>query len=108
MAGVPLRLFHRLSNPLLRQCDFSSHKIIISSRTLTSATSRWSSSPPSTRLPQPPQSTSLPPSSLSSNTIPDLCLGAGGQAPGFVQRMLFSAPVPEETAKGRNILIDEI
>jgi hypothetical protein len=99
MAGVSLRLSHRLSTPLLRQCNCSSpRKIIISSRTLTSAISR-SSSPPSTRLPRPPQSPPLP-SSSSSNTIPDLCLGAGGKAPGFVQQMLFSAPVQEKNAKG--------
>ena len=100
MAGGSLRLCHRLSKPLLRQCNFSSsHKIIFSSRTLTSAPSRSSSSPPSTRL---PQSTSIP-SSSSSNTIPDLCLGAGGQAPGFVQQMLFSAPVQEKNAKGDKV-----
>jgi hypothetical protein len=32
--------------------------------------------------------------------MPDLCLGAGGKAPGFVQQMLFSAPVQERHAKG--------
>ena len=99
MGGASLRLCLRVSAPLLRQCNLSSHKIIISSRTLTSATSRSSSSPPSARLPRPPAQSYLP--SSSSNTIPDLCLGAGGKAPGFVQQMLFSAPVPEKNAKGK-------
>ena len=67
-----------------------------SARTWTSAaataTRSTSSSPPapSTRLPVPP----------SSSSVPDLCLGAGGKAPGFVQQMLFSAPVPEKNTKG--------
>jgi hypothetical protein len=34
------------------------------------------------------------------NTVPELVLGAGGKAPGFVQQMLFSAPVQEKNAKG--------
>jgi len=33
------------------------------------------------------------------NTVPELVLGAGGKAPGFVQQMLFSAPVQEKNAK---------
>ena len=33
-------------------------------------------------------------------TVPELVLGAGGKAPGFVQQMLFSAPVQEKNAKG--------
>jgi len=32
--------------------------------------------------------------------VPELVLGAGGKAPGFVQQMLFSAPVQEKNAKG--------
>ena len=35
--------------------------------------------------------------------MPDLCLGAGGKAPGFVQQMLFSAPVQEKDPQGTNI-----
>lgn len=80
MVRVSLRLSRRLPPKII-------------SRTLTSATSRSSSSP-SAPLPRP---TSLP---TSSNTVPDLCLGAGGKAPGFVQQMLFSAPVQEKNAKG--------
>ena len=91
MAGVSLRLSRCLSTRLLPQSNISSHKII--SRPLTSATSR-SSLPPATRPP------SLP---SSSNTIPDLCLGAGGKAPGFVQQMLFSPPVQEKNTKGLKI-----
>lgn len=90
MARVYLRLSHRL----IRQSNFSSQKIL--SRSLTSATSRLSSSPittPPSRLPRPSNSSPT-------NTIPDLCLGAGGKAPGFVQQMLFSAPVQEKNAKG--------
>lgn len=79
MVRVSLRLSRRLPPKII-------------SRTLTSATSRSSSSP--SPLPRP---TSLP---TSSNTVPDLCLGAGGKAPGFVQQMLFSAPVQEKNAKG--------
>jgi hypothetical protein len=88
MAGVSLRLSRRLSTRLLPQSNISSHKIIF--RPLTSATPR-SFVPPATRPP------SLP---SSSNTIPDLCLGAGGKAPGFVQQMLFSPPVQEKDTKG--------
>jgi hypothetical protein len=32
--------------------------------------------------------------------VPELVLGAGGKAPGFVQQMLFSSPVQEKNAKG--------
>jgi hypothetical protein len=90
MAGASLRLCHRLSTSLLRQSGLPAQKV--TSRTLTSATQR--SSNPSTRLPRP---TSI---ARSPNTVPDLCLGAGGKAPGFVQQMLFSAPVQEKNAKG--------
>ena len=75
----------------LPQSNISSHKII--SRPLTSATSR-SSPPPATRPP------SLP---SSSNTIPDLCLGAGGKAPGFVQQMLFSSCSGKEYKRFENL-----
>jgi hypothetical protein len=34
------------------------------------------------------------------STVPELVLGAGGKAPGFVQQMLFSAPLQEKNAKG--------
>src|ERR1700685_2206271 len=59
--------------------------------TLTSATPRSSSSP-TARLPRPTGMGSTP-----ENTVPELVVEPVGtwKAPGFVQQMLFSAPVQE-------------
>ena len=95
MAPTSLRLCHRLSaSPSTRhQPKLLASKFL--SRSLTSATHR-SSAHTSTRLSHHPNIQS------SSNTVPNLCLGAGGKAPGFVQQMLFSAPVQEKNAKGND------
>ena len=95
------RICLRLSHPrgVLRPSKCSIQ--IVTSRT-------WTSS--ATTRPTPPQSPRIAPhpSSPSSNvgTVPDLCLGAGGKAPGFVQQMLFSAPVQEKQAKGNSFTFD--
>src|SRR5271170_4346919 len=93
MAGHALRLSRRLSTQSFRPCKSSC--LNFQYRTLTSATPRSSSSP-TTRLPRP---TGMG-TAAGNATVPELVLGAGGKAPGFVQQMLFSAPVQEKNAKG--------
>jgi len=85
-AAASLRLCRRLPR------NASPSKLF--ARTLVSATPRSTS--PSARIPRSPALHH----SHSSTTVPDLCLGAGGKAPGFVQQMLFSAPVQDRHAKG--------
>ena len=54
-----------------------------------------------TRHPPPSTSSSSPnANAVKQTSLPDLCLGAGGKAPGFVQQMLFSTPVQSKPAKG--------
>jgi hypothetical protein len=79
----------------LRQCPscVARHGSV---RTWTSAAATSRSTPSSPPVPPPGRLPIRPPS----NSVPDLCLGAGGKAPGFVQQMLFSVPVPEKQAKG--------
>ena len=80
----------------IRQCPSCAarygHRRTWTSVAVTSRSTPSSPSSPPTRFPRPP-----------SNSVPDLCLGAGGKAPGFVQQMLFSAPVQEKNPKGTNI-----
>jgi hypothetical protein len=96
MAPTPLRFCHRLSSSPARHQPRLLRGLKLPIRSLTSATPR---SPAETRLHQHAhiQSPSTP--------IPNLCLGAGGKAPGFVQQMLFSAPVQDKIPKGLRCMI---
>jgi hypothetical protein len=81
------------------------HVIRVPMRSWSSAGARRSTAP--RYRPVHPSSVTTPTPTTHTNsdttpngTLPNLCLGARGKAPGFVQQMLFQPPAQAQNAKG--------